>query len=171
MTCIVGIANGSDVYIGGDSGVSDEENILPAKNSKVFFNGQYKIGYAGSVGIGQLAKYITTPPPGDDIEKTLRTIFVKRLKELIDEYGGFNYLEENQTDWLIGIHGRLFEISSEDWQVCEYDESSIGSGSSIALGSLYTSREIYTDIKMRLEIALLAACELSTTCLLPVKII
>jgi len=61
MTCIVGISDGSNVYIGGERGSSDGTSILPLTRPKVKRCGDYLIGYAGSQGIGELAHFKFTP--------------------------------------------------------------------------------------------------------------
>lgn len=169
MTCIVGIARDGIVYIGGDRGASDPYAILPLYRPKVKQCGEYLIGFAGSLGIGELAHYIDLPPIGKNIEKTLRTSLVKSLKNAIEEYGNASHIDDNSTDWLIGVQGRLFEVSSEDWSVAEYQESSIGSGNAIALGSLHTSRN-WKDQEKRIRYALDAAVEISPSCLGPIDI-
>ena len=169
MTCIVGIAKDDVVYIGGERAASDGNIVLSLNRPKVKRCGDYLIGFAGSLGIGELAHYIDLPPIGKNIEKTLRTSFVKSLKTAVEEYGNASHLEDNATDWLIGVNGRLFEISSQDWGVCEFSESSIGSGNSIALGSLHTSKN-WKDQEKRIRYALEAAVDISPSCLGPIDI-
>lgn len=170
MTCIVGIAKDGNVYIGGDRGASDSYTILPLSRPKVKKCGELLIGYSGSMGIGELAHYIDIPPIGNkNIEKTLRTVFVKALKNAIEEYGNASHLDDNSTDWLIGVNGRLFEIASEDWSVAEFAESSIGSGNTIALGSLHTTRS-WKDQEKRIKYSLQAAVEISPSCSGPIDI-
>jgi ATP-dependent protease HslVU (ClpYQ) peptidase subunit len=170
VTVIVGIARDGIVYMGGDRSASDGNIVLPLNRPKVKQCGEYLIGFAGSMGIGEIAHYIDMPPIGKNIEKTLRTSFVKGLKNAIEEYGNASHLEDNSTDWLIGIHGRLFEISSQDWGVCEFIESSIGSGNSIALGSLHTSKN-WKDQEKRIKYSLDAAVEISPSCSGPIDIL
>ena len=169
MTCIVGISDGSNVYIGGDRGSSDGTSILPLTRPKVKRCGDYLIGYAGSQGIGELAHFIKLPEATRDIEKTLRTTFVSSLKSAIEEYGNASHLEDNSTDWLVGVNGKLFEISSEDWHIAEFSYSAIGSGSPIALGSLHTSQN-WKDQEKRIRFALQAAVDISPSCLNPIDI-
>lgn len=170
VTCIVGIARDGVVYMGGDRGASDDNVILSMSRPKVVQINNYLIGYAGSQGIGQLAHMIDLPPVGKNIEKTLRTTFVKSLKAAIEEYGNASNVDDNATDWLVGIEGRLFEISSVDWQVCEFSESAIGSGGPIALGSLHTS-QTWKDQEKRIRYSLQAAVDISTTCSGPIDIL
>ena len=169
MTCIVGISDGSNVYIGGERGSSDGSSILPLTRPKVAFNGGYLIGYAGSQGIGELAHFIKMPPVQNDIHKTLRTTFISTLKNAIEEYGNASHLEDNSTDWLVGVNGKLFEISSEDCHISEFEYSAIGSGGNIALGSLHTSRN-WKDNEKRIRYALQAAVDINPTCLPPIDI-
>ena len=170
MTCIVGIAKDDTVYIGGERGASDDSSILSMSRPKIMQINNYLIGYAGSQGIGQLAHMIDLPPIGKNIEKTLRTLFVKSLKSAVEEYGNASVSDDNATDWLVGIHGRLFEISSIDWQVCEFAETAIGSGGPIALGSLHTSRN-WHDQEKRIKYALQAAVDISPSCSGPLDIL
>lgn len=169
MTCIVGVSKNGVVYMGGDRGASDGSTILPLCRPKIIKHNDYLIGYAGSQGIGELAHFIPTPTITKNIEKTLRTTFVKNLREAIEEYGNASLTDDNSTDWLVGVQGRLFEISSEDWSVCEFAETSIGSGNTIALGSLHTSRS-WKDQEKRIRYSLHAAVEISPSCLGPIDI-
>lgn len=170
MTCIVGIAQDDVVYMGGDRGASDGQSILPLTRPKIKICGDYIIGYAGSQGIGEMLHFIDLPPIGRNIEKTLRTLFTKSLKSALEEFGGYSDTEDNSTDWIIGTKGRLFEISSEDWSVCEFEYTAIGSGGSFALGSLHTTMN-WKDPYRRIHVALDAATTLSPTCQTPIDIL
>lgn len=170
MTCILGIADGTNVWIGGDRACSDGSTVLSLHRPKIARVGEYIIGFAGSLGIGQLAHMVDVPASPKNLEKALRTTFIKSLKSAIEEYGNANANEDNSTDWLIGTQGRLFEISSDDWQVSEYEYSAIGSGANIALGSLHTSRT-WKDNHKRVSVALDAAITLSPTCQGPMDIL
>lgn len=169
MTCIVGISNGGNVYIGGERGSSDESSILPLTRPKVAYNSDYLIGYSGSQGIGELAHFINMPPITKDIHKTLRTTFISTLKSAIEDYGNASHLEDNSTDWLVGVNGKLFEISSEDWHIAEFEYSAIGGGGNIALGSLHTSRN-WRDQEKRIRYALQAAVDINPGCISPIDI-
>jgi ATP-dependent protease HslVU (ClpYQ) peptidase subunit len=170
VTCIVGISHNNKVYIGGERGSSDGSSILPLTRPKVKRCNDYLIGYAGSQGIGELLHFIDLPPINNkNIEKTLRTSFISSLKDAIEQYGNASHLEDNSTDWLVGVNGKLFEISSEDWHVAEFTYSAIGSGGPIALGSLHTTQN-WKDQEKRIRYALQAAVDISPTCLGPIDI-
>jgi ATP-dependent protease HslVU (ClpYQ) peptidase subunit len=172
MTCIVGIAKEDVVYIGGDRSASDDSVILATRRPKVGIKGEWVYGFSGSYGTGQLIELITLPKvlKNDDPYNLLRLVVVEELKKAYESFG--RDLEDNAADWLIGCKGRLFEISSGDWGVIELEESSIGSGNTIALGSLHTTRQFdMATPDMRIQWAIDAAIELSTTCLGPVDIV
>lgn len=172
MTCIAAVAKNGVVYMGGERGASDPYTILPLCRPKIAQINNYLVGYAGTQGIGQMVHMIDLPPIANNknITKALRTSFIKSLKIAIEEYGNAPINEDNSTDWLVGVHGRLFEISSDDWQVSEFEETAIGSGNNIALGSLHTSRS-WKDQEKRIRYSLQAAVEISPSCLGPIDIL
>lgn len=172
MTCIVGIAKENVVYIGGERSASDESTILSACRPKVGIRGDWLYGFSGSYGTGQLIEFIALPKvlKNDDPYTVLRMAVVEELKKAYDAFG--RDLEDNSSSWLIGCKGRLFELSSGDWGVVEVEESSIGSGNTIALGSLHTTKQFSAATPdMRIQWALDAAITISPTCLGPVDIL
>lgn len=172
MTCIVGLVKDDVVYIGGERSASDSDVILTSLRPKVGVKGDWVYGFAGAYGTGQLIELITLPKvlKNDDPYNVLRLVVVQELKKHYDTLGRDS--EDNSADWLIGCKGRLFELSSGDWGLIEINQSSIGSGNTIALGSLHTTAqfEVATP-EMRIQWALDAAIDLSPTCLGPVDIV
>lgn len=172
MTCIIGIAKESVVYIGGERAASDSDVVLSTCRPKVGVKGDWAYGFSGSYGTGQLIELITLPKvlKNDDPYTVLRLVVVEELKKHYETLG--RDIEDNAADWLIGCKGRLFELSSGDWGVIEVHESAIGSGNNIALGSLHTTKQFEVALPTyRIEQALNAAIELSPTCLGPVDIV
>jgi ATP-dependent protease HslVU (ClpYQ) peptidase subunit len=142
MSCIVGIVEKDHVVIGGDSAASIGTSITTIKDPKVFKVGSWLFGCAGSFRFMQLMKYSFKPPKlaTKEIHRYLCTEFVTEIMNLC-ETGGINKIENGKFgSMLIGYNNRLFELDS-DMQIMENINgiSSIGSGSDIALGSLYTS--------------------------------
>jgi hypothetical protein len=164
VTCIVGIVEDSVIYMGGDRAASDEVSIVSMKQPKVYIRDEWIYGYAGNIGEGQWINYISLPSPEGDVEKILKTKIAPLLRKSIE-----NDRDSSDTGFLIGARGRLFELSVEDWGVIEISESSIGSGSQFALGSLYTS--IGKDSIDRIGLALGSAITYSPTCQGPIDII
>lgn len=170
MTCIVGISDGDTVYIGGDRGVSDGETILSMSRPKVHIKEDWIFGYSGDLGVGQFLEVIKFPIVEDTSDPYMLIVneLIYTLHEKIDD---FIKDDGPQADILLGCKGRLFELNTEAWGVCEVKETAIGSGSQIALGSLYTSKQLETNPMIRITYALNAATELSTTCANPVDIL
>lgn len=172
MTCIVGISNGSNVYIGGDRGASDGSSIVSLDSPKVYIRDEWIFGYAGSMGVGQIMQIIDIPIVKEDEDPflALRMDLVDAFRSML-EHNGITMNEDNDTDILIGIRGRLFEFSPADWSVAEVKETAIGSGGNFALGSLYTSIGMRLSPKDRIKIALESAITYSPTCQGPIDIL
>lgn len=172
MTCIVGISNGIDVYIGGDRGASDGSSIVSLSAPKVYIRGEWIFGYAGSMGIGQMMQCITMPDieKDEDVFMVLRMDVVQAFKSILDDQG-ITIDENTDTNFLIGARGRLFEFNPSDWSVAEIKETAIGSGGNFALGSLHTTYSIPIPIVERIEHALKAAITYSPTCQGPIDIL
>lgn len=162
MTVIVGITDGTTVYIGGDRGVSDDVSILSLSRPKVHINNGWLFGYSGSLGVGQLMEIIDMPDAGEDPYKTLRTDVVSHMRSAIYLYGSND--PEHTSDFIIGTQGRLFELSTADWSVAEVNETALGSGSAFAFGSLYTTKDFPASAEYRINMALEAAITCSPTC-------
>ena len=170
MTCIVGMVDNGYVYIGGERGASDDNAIISSTRPKVGVRNGWIYGFAGTFGIGQLIECIDLPSldRDEDVYTYVRLSVVERLRNAIDTFSMDN--EENTTDWLIGCRGRLFEMSSADWGVCEVSHTAIGAGFPYALGSLYTSMRM-RDIEERLRMSINAAIEYNPSCRGPVDIL
>lgn len=162
MTVIVGITNGTNVYIGGDRGVSDDEVILSLSRPKVYINNEWLFAYSGSLGVGQLMELIDMPDAGEDPYRTLRMDVVSHMRSAIDLYGVSN--AETTSEFIIGTQGRLFEFNTNDWSVAEVEETSIGSGSPFALGSLYTTKDFPATPEFRINLAIESAIKYSPSC-------
>lgn len=164
MTCIVGISDDGKVYMGGDRGASDGSAIVSLVSPKVYIRDEWIFGYAGSMGIGQIMQIITIPILKEDEDPfiVLRMDIVDQFKSIMDNQG-MSITEDNDTDILIGIRGRLFEFSPADWSVAEVKETAIGSGGNFALGSLHSTYSIYSPI-VRISMALDAAITYSPSC-------
>lgn len=170
MTCLVGISHEGIAYMGGDRGASDGDSILSLSRPKIAKRGEYLVGFSGSMGIGQLIHIIDLPAIGtSNVEKVLRTHLVKSLKSSIEEFAN-PVSDDNSASFLIGVKGRIFEVDTSDWQVAEFAETAVGSGSSIALGSLYTSNN-YRSQEKRVYKAIESACEISPTCRYPIDVL
>lgn len=170
MTCITGIIENGEVYLGADSAGVGGYSLRVRADQKVFRNGKFVMGFTSSFRMGQLLRYSFKPPkhfPDDDIYGFMVTSFVDAVRTCFKD-GGFLKKEQEQEEggtFLVGYSGRLFQIH-DDYQVAEavdnYD--ACGCGSAIALGSLYSThgrhgRDLHPNL--RLEMALDAAQQYS----------
>ena len=160
MTVIVGIRDNGKVYMGSDRSASDGDTILQMTTPKIFRVGNFLIGYSGSQGLGVMSKHLrcwNTEP--EDIERFLRVDFVKEFKGLREEIGGS---DDDHASWLIAYNTYLYEVDTESFSVFPFDYTAIGSGSAVALGSLYSTPE--QSPMHRVHKAVNAAIEHTPTC-------
>jgi ATP-dependent protease HslVU (ClpYQ) peptidase subunit len=165
MTCIVGLVENGVVYIGGDSSAVSGWHLLLRKDRKVFRVGDVLLGFTSSFRLGQLLRDTFRPPvvqEDEDIERYMTTTFINAVRECLKE-GGFAQKKNEQESagtFLVGFRGRLFRIA-DDYQVGEtlHNYDAVGSGESVALGSLYTTAHFPTPLppSTRIELALAAA--------------
>lgn len=160
MSTVIGVVENGKIWMGADTRASTEcGEIRPIVCKKIFRNGDYMIGYVGSVRGGQILYPNFFKPPKDIWDLPDKIIEQCTTKGCLAS-------EENQTsmqtcNYLIGYQRKLYEILV-DFQMSEIPETtSIGSGSSYAMGSLYTTSRMKDEFtpEMRIQLALEAAAE------------
>lgn len=161
MTAIVGLVDNGTVYMGGDSAGVAHYSMTVRKDEKVFINGSYLFGFTTSFRMGQLLQYSFEPPaPTDDLDKFMRTTFVDAIRDCLKTggYASKNNEAESGGEFLVGVSGRLFSVSS-DYQVGEASIGfdAVGIGESPALGALFALRQSEMSPKQRVRVALEAA--------------
>lgn len=166
MTCIVGVADGGQVWMGGDSvGGGDGWQVRLRLDPKVHKVGEFLLGFTTSFRMGQLLAHAFTAPRrqiGQDVFAFMVAEFVPAVRRCF-ETGGWaashNGVHEG-GEFLVGHAGRLFCIHS-DFQVAEYAEqvAAIGCGSSFALGAMWACGDF--GAAERVDIGLKAAAHFS----------
>jgi ATP-dependent protease HslVU (ClpYQ) peptidase subunit len=171
MTILAALTHGGKVYMGADRSMSDNNFISALAKPKIRKVGPYLIGYAGSLGTGQLTTFATYPDINTtNLEAWMRIQFCGALQKAADEFKIDINNDDNGADLLVGVAGRLFEISTIDWSVGEYAQIATGSGFPYAMGSLHTTR--YTDDPhWRIREAVAAAIKYSPSCVGPIDIL
>jgi ATP-dependent protease HslVU (ClpYQ) peptidase subunit len=142
MSTVVAIVDKGKVWMGADSYatmISGERRRIIC--NKMFINPPYLIGYVGSARVGQTVRSEYFKPPENIFE------FPDALIKQFEKKGCLGTDSDDQTavnssNFLIATpDGKLFEILV-DFQINEVkDFTGIGSGSTFALGSLYTTRK------------------------------
>jgi hypothetical protein len=160
MTCIVGLVDNGNIYIGGDSaGVDGRYGLVVRSDKKVFTNGDFVMGFTSSFRMGQLLAYGFSPPVprvGVDTMEYMVTEFIDAVRNRM-KHGGYVKIRDSAEEggtFLVGYKGRLFHIS-DDFQVGEstHGYDACGCGDHLALGSLRSTRD-WTDGKKRVLEAL-----------------
>lgn len=155
MTCIVGLVERGRIWMGGDSAGVSGLDICDRVDSKVFAKEGMLFGFTWSFRMGQLLRYkLKVPANPEDlpIDAYMATCFVDALRDCLKQ-GGFATKEkeaETGGQFLVGYSGRLFCLES-DYQVGERREgfNACGCGSSYALGSLYSTVGLKSEIRVR----------------------
>ncbi len=141
MTCIAGIAQDGNVYIGGDSaGVSDWDTTT-LSSPKVFHVGDFLIGYTSSFRMGQLLQYQLSvkEQDGECDRAYMITVFAEAVREVLKSYGYASI--DNNTEsggaFLVGYRGRLYGMG-QNFAVLERADmfDAVGCGKFYALGAL-----------------------------------
>lgn len=162
MTCIVGLVDSGNVYLGGDSAGVAGLSISIRDDQKVFDNGPFIMGFTTSFRMGQLLRYKFNAPKQNTNQSDMAymvTDFVDSLRKTFGDNGfGKTHDKDNNEggQFLVGYNGSLYTVH-EDFQVgiphLQYD--AVGCGSDIALGSMYSSKgkKPLERIKLALEAA------------------
>ena len=150
MTCIVGIAEGGKVYIGGDSTAAGGYALTVRADRKVFRNGDFVMGFTTSFRMGQLLHHSFSPPkrhPDTGVDKFMVTDFVNAVRQCLKDGG---YAERHNE----AERGGVFLVG---YQVGEAADSfdAVGCGGQIAQGALFANPA--GPPRERLRIALEAA--------------
>ena len=151
MTCIVALRVPQHcVWIAGDSGAFKEDEISQRVNEKVFYNGDFLIGFSGSFRVGQLIRYSFMPPPvkfPGDIMKYFVIDFVDALKDCLRSKGNLKTNEAGEEihdcDIIVGYKDKVVSIES-DFNIGDPLDNymAIGSGALYALGAITVLDEL-----------------------------
>lgn len=152
MTCIVGLVDGKDVWLGADSCGGEGNSRQRYKTSKLVaihgpngLNRSILVGYTSSYRMGNLLAQsakaecheVATP------DAWLIDSFVPMLRRLFGKEGFLAKKDEREEggEMLVALAARLFVVQS-DFSVLEPLDgyTAIGSGADVALGALYANR-------------------------------
>jgi hypothetical protein len=163
MTAIVGLVDGDDVYIGGDScGIAGLSKTIRS-DSKVFGNGPFIIGGTTSFRMLQLLRFKFAPPAQtihqDDYEYMV-TSFIDAARQCF-AINGFS--DKDATvggTFLVGYKGKLYTVEA-DYQVGipTLPYAACGCGTDLLLGSMFSTNGMKPED--RINLALSAASNFS----------
>lgn len=143
MTCIVGLVDGGDVWIGGDSAGVSGWDLHVRSDRKVFTRDGWAFGFTWSYRYGQIMRYKFHPPEkmltDSNLLEYMCTDFVDALRQTMRD-AGFAKIEHSREEagqCLVGRRGRLFTVQS-DYSVAENvaEFGAVGCGAPYALGAM-----------------------------------
>lgn len=165
MTCVVAVVENNTVYMGADSAGIAGLSITIRKDSKVFTNGPFILGFTQSFRMGQLLRFKLDPPKqtvSQDDYQYMVTDFIDSVRKCFSVNGFGDKEATTGGNFLVGYKGRLYTIE-KDHQVgipdVNYD--ALGCGSDLALGSLHTTAKFDFTPEERITMALEAATAFS----------
>ena len=176
MTCIVGLVEGGQVWIGGDGRACFSDSVMPVRAPKVFRCGPLLIGVSGMPRVAQIWEHeFQLPPRGDDdvlawlcrdVAPPLRDLMTVRGATYDSSADGTKTL---QSHALIACEGRLFLMDGQ----CAFYETErafecCGSGADVASGYLLGNK--LDEPEKRVKGALRAAGEMLNSCGPPYRV-
>lgn len=165
MTCIVAIANGEKVVMGGDAAGTEISTgtIIATSIPKVFIKDEYVIGYSGSFRMGKWIQYsVELPKPPSwargeaKLDEFINGYVVPALRKQAKD-ADLEPGEKEDFGFLVGLRGHLFELD-ESWAAFPTTTgyAASGSGADVALGSVFSTSS-WKDSRKRVLTALEAA--------------
>ena len=156
MSCAIGLVTKDGIWIGTDSAATTNEGEKrPIEVEKVFRKGNFLIAYIGSVRGGQIVNSKDFKCPTDIFK------LPDAIMELCREKGCLAINPEDQTNshlcnYLVACKSGLYEILV-DFQMNRISNyTAIGSGTSYAFGSLFTtskSKNLTPEQKVKLALS------------------
>lgn len=168
MTAIVGLIDDGKVFIGGDNAETTGwygRTDLADSISKVFNNGPYIIGTAGSSRVAQRLQYhVKIPVPPRDIDHedndAMLSFVIKEIVPAIQDKLG---QKKSGCTFILGYRDKLYQIYTDySVSIRSHGYQACGCGEDFALGSLFTTDGAKKAPRDRVTTALEAAAEFSS---------
>lgn len=165
MTCIAAAVNREtgEFVMGGDSCASTNEHQITTVMPKVFRNGEFIIGTAGSIRWQQMLMFLDFPrcPKGADLDRYIAIDFTTRLRRAarelgcLEEHEGVSYAE---GFFLVAFRGRIWLIQP-NFDAFETSDGivAVGSGAPFALAAMKAISAYSQDLRTIVEGALVVA--------------
>lgn len=170
MTIVVVAKSADELVMGCDSARSNQVYIMEDRKPKIIKHAEYLLGAAGSSRIIDLMHTYFRDIPRtreDPFEHTVEDIvpFVKDILFSHNALGTNDSEVEMNNNFLLCFENRIFNLTT-DFAVTESynDYHAIGSGSSFALGCLYTLSNKKFTPRYKVEQALNAATNFDYYC-------
>jgi ATP-dependent protease HslVU (ClpYQ) peptidase subunit len=181
MTCIIAISENNKIYMGGDGAASNEYGHLRITNEpKVFMKGPFIIGYTTSFRMGQILQYKLKIPKQNKNKEDFEFMATDFIDSVIAcfEKNKFGTTPPGHETFpgggcfIVGYKGKIYSIES-NYQVNSFEDNftAVGSGAELALGSLYTTKDMQLQPTRRIVLALEAATRYNAGVAMPYTIV
>jgi ATP-dependent protease HslVU (ClpYQ) peptidase subunit len=144
MTCIIGLLDKGDIYIGADSIAFSDTNYIIRQDKKVFIKGKFLYAFSLSFRIGQILRYVFEPPfhPHDMSDmQYICSLFIDSLidclidKSMIKTEDGV--ISSDEFEFIVGYNQQIYRIYPDfQVEVSYIDFTSCGCGANYALGAM-----------------------------------
>jgi ATP-dependent protease HslVU (ClpYQ) peptidase subunit len=145
MTCIIGILDNNDIYMGGDSIVSSGTDLFLTNEDKVFIKDKFIFGFSHSIKIAQVLQYSFIPPKHDpnmsDVQY-MASVFVDNMIDCFVNKGVIKTCEGevgcDVFELIVGYHKNLYKICPPNFTILTTKTKfmATGCGEAYAVGAL-----------------------------------
>jgi ATP-dependent protease HslVU (ClpYQ) peptidase subunit len=160
MTCIVGIVQNNEVWLGGDRAMTHsglQQDLI--KEPKIFVKNHIGFGVCGLPKVMDIIKYVVELP--DNVEGIVGKTFlvskvVPAIRDCLKQHDSTITFDDGQIGFngsiLVGYDGHLYTMEC-NFQLTESERNfmAIGSGAEPAIGSLMTTRSCRSPHKRILQ--------------------
>jgi hypothetical protein len=171
MTIIIGFVSGRNAYIGSDNAICNSyTKCLPLNNNKIIKIDDIVIGMSGALTVMQHLKEKFKVP----IRETSHTDFdhMRAITKTLESLWPTITDKDHNLAILIGYNGKIY-LPNNDWSFTSAQYEGVGCGRDYALGSMATSLSLFPKmpVKVRMTLALEAACKHNIGCEAPFHIV
>lgn len=170
MTVIASIIENGDIWMASDQQSSGHTKMIH-ESLKVFRNGDFLIGVAGMVRISNLLRHSFEPPkrhPDTDLTKFMVTDFVNAMRQCLHQGGQLETDKGVESAWqqiVVGYQGSIFIVGAGfEVVTSNVPWMATGTGSEVALGSLWATSTLGWTPEQRLDNAVQAAIAMDVYC-------
>ena len=163
MTCIVGLVENNNVWLGGDSAGVSGYALTQRSDTKVFKKDDFIFGFTSSFRMGQLIRYKLKIPEitkKQTVEDYLHTTFIDAIIECFtsNKYATIHNNGVSGGIFLFGFKDKLYFVDN-DFHIGEsiHNFDAVGCGKDLALGCLHGIVATQMSPELQIEKALSAA--------------
>jgi ATP-dependent protease HslVU (ClpYQ) peptidase subunit len=155
MSTVLALKDKDSIILASDGLATTEDGFRrPIVADKIFKNGKYYVGYAGSIRTGQIFKNIELPDIEFLADFMLEEMNAKGCLATVE-----NQVKQTEANFIFVYENEIYEMLV-DFQLNKTTNgyTAIGSGSGFVFAALYLTEKFDLTPRRRCELALEAAC-------------